>query len=236
MQTEVGSAKLEVGSDGGKPWYASKTIWGLIIAGAAMAAQRFLQTDVTAADQNELVNHATTIGEIVGMILALWGRIAARKAVRILPGPPLPLLLVAAVALFAATGCTSHRITPQQQVNAAHITYNGALQQLIALRQQGVIDDDAYRKIEPLRAAAWEALGQMHVALETQRHGEFQYLLTVFHDAVNRLIAAELERKRAVERERVDRPASHSGHRPTDQGWAGNCRDHFGRSLCLAGG
>lgn len=39
MQTEVGSSKLEAGSDGGKPWYKSRTMWGLMILVPATIAQ-----------------------------------------------------------------------------------------------------------------------------------------------------------------------------------------------------
>ena len=65
-----------------KPWYLSKTIWGLVVAAAAMALQwRF---GVRIGDQgvvtDELVNAVSKVVETAGVIFAAYGRVKANTA------------------------------------------------------------------------------------------------------------------------------------------------------------
>ena len=63
-----------------KPIYASRTVWGAvvaIVAGVAQVAGHALAPE----DQLALINLLTQIGELSGAGLALWGRIAAKHTI-----------------------------------------------------------------------------------------------------------------------------------------------------------
>lgn len=64
-----------------KSWYASKTIWGLLITAAATVLQLFGVADISSTEQgsiaDSLVNFSTAAGQIVGIILAIVGRVKA---------------------------------------------------------------------------------------------------------------------------------------------------------------
>ena len=72
-----------------KPWYASKGIWGSIIAIISLALGLFgghamtPEAQVTLTDQ--IVAVASGIGTLIGSILAIIGRLTAKTAIA--PGP-----------------------------------------------------------------------------------------------------------------------------------------------------
>ena len=62
-----------------KPWYLSKTLWGLAVAAVAMLLQwRF---GIKIGDQglvtDEVVNVASSIVQVIGVGLAAYGRVKA---------------------------------------------------------------------------------------------------------------------------------------------------------------
>ena len=63
-----------------KPWYASRAVWGALIAIAAslggMAGWTF-----SVDDQSRLADLAVEAASLAGALLALFGRIAARKTI-----------------------------------------------------------------------------------------------------------------------------------------------------------
>ena len=59
------------------------------------------------------------------------------------------------------------------------------------LRRGGMIDDAAYRNIEPFRALAWSYLGQMQTAAAAGQSVAFQALLPAFNQALQDWAAAQ---------------------------------------------
>lgn len=66
--------------EGVKSLFASKTVWGLIIAALGFLAQ-LMGFTVTEADQTSLATIVANLAEGVGMLIALWGRISATKTI-----------------------------------------------------------------------------------------------------------------------------------------------------------
>ena len=62
-----------------KPWYLSKTIWGLAVAAAAMLLQwRFgVKIGDQGAVTDEAVNAASAVVQAAGVLIAAYGRIKA---------------------------------------------------------------------------------------------------------------------------------------------------------------
>jgi len=64
-----------------KPWYQSRTVWGGIVAfGAAMAGLFGLEVDPATHDM--LVLSLTNGAAAIGAVVAILGRLAARKTLR----------------------------------------------------------------------------------------------------------------------------------------------------------
>ncbi|MDD9910850.1 MAG: hypothetical protein OXR62_14325 [Ahrensia sp.] len=59
-----------------KPWYASKTIWGSLIAVLA-AAGSAVGIDVDAQSQAHLVDAALQLTAVAGSLFAVFGRLTA---------------------------------------------------------------------------------------------------------------------------------------------------------------
>jgi len=64
-----------------KPWYASKGVWGSLVAMGAGIAGAIWGVSVTDADQATIVSSITAIAGAVGGIIALIGRLKASKKV-----------------------------------------------------------------------------------------------------------------------------------------------------------
>jgi hypothetical protein len=63
-----------------KSFFASKTIWGGLIALIASAAAIWGYS-ITPADQAQIVELVTGIGGIIGSVLAIYGRIVATRKI-----------------------------------------------------------------------------------------------------------------------------------------------------------
>lgn len=86
---------------------ASKTVWGALLMLASLVLARF-GIDLDPDSQASLV---ATIGSaldevmgLVGVVMAIWGRMTATKGVTVLPAAPLALLL--SVTLLGGVGCS----------------------------------------------------------------------------------------------------------------------------------
>jgi hypothetical protein len=64
-----------------KAWYQSRTIWGALIAILASLANA-AGLEVTAGDEGELADLVVSAVGTVGGLIALYGRISARRRVR----------------------------------------------------------------------------------------------------------------------------------------------------------
>lgn len=68
-----------------KKWYASKTIWGGLIMLIATGLQVTGVVDVSASEQGAITDNViglvTYAGQIVGGLLAIWGRYKAKTAI-----------------------------------------------------------------------------------------------------------------------------------------------------------
>ncbi len=58
-----------------KPWYTSKTMWGVVIAFVALVAQQF----GLVVDQTALMEIVLHVIQAVGLILAFIGRLGPMK-------------------------------------------------------------------------------------------------------------------------------------------------------------
>lgn len=63
-----------------KPWWASKTVWGGLIAVLASLAAAF-GFDIGPADQEAIVASVVSIAGAVGGLLAVYGRVKADRKV-----------------------------------------------------------------------------------------------------------------------------------------------------------
>ena len=66
--------------DNSKPWYASTTIWGGVIALAASVASMFGHS-VSAADQATLMSGVVQVAGGIGGVVAIIGRLVAKKTI-----------------------------------------------------------------------------------------------------------------------------------------------------------
>lgn len=68
-------------SDDVKAWYRSRTVWGALIAiGASLASAAGVE--VTAGDEAELADLLVAAVGVFGGLVALVGRVSARRRVR----------------------------------------------------------------------------------------------------------------------------------------------------------
>lgn len=63
-------------------------------------------------------------------------------------------LMLALIVSFSLTGCVSNLETDRDRVASIALTYESALDGLIAARESGMLDDDAYRKVDPVLQTA----------------------------------------------------------------------------------
>lgn len=66
--------------DGSKPWYASAGIWGAVIAVAAGLGGIWGWT-LAPADQAHLIDALSTIGAVIGGLIAGHGRVTATQKI-----------------------------------------------------------------------------------------------------------------------------------------------------------
>lgn len=67
-----------------KSWYASKGVWGGIIALASVIAGFFgvqIDESTQAVIVDQITGSAAAVGVIAGAVTAIWGRLAANKQI-----------------------------------------------------------------------------------------------------------------------------------------------------------
>ena len=64
-----------------QPWYASKAIWGGVLAIVLPLAATLLHVSVSDADTQEIAALLAGAGGLVGGALAIYGRIKATKTI-----------------------------------------------------------------------------------------------------------------------------------------------------------
>lgn len=64
-----------------KPWWASKSIWGALVAILASILAAF-GYDIGAEDQSAIVQSVVSIVGAVGAVVAVYGRVTAQKRVK----------------------------------------------------------------------------------------------------------------------------------------------------------
>ncbi len=110
-----------------KPWYASKAVWGGLVAVAAPVASYALHVTIGAGDQATLVDALAGIGSGVGGLLAVYGRVTATRAIApvtpaaISPGSScwIPIALALAFACMAAPALAQEPRVPVGQKGTA---------------------------------------------------------------------------------------------------------------------
>lgn len=89
---------------GAKPWYASRTIWGALLAAIAPALALVFHKSIDAATLDEMAATLAALGGIVGSVIAIYGRIKAGKAIGAFGAP---LILAGALALAACSSTST---------------------------------------------------------------------------------------------------------------------------------
>lgn len=64
-----------------KNWYMSKTVWGGVVAILASCAN-LLGLEISADEQGGLVDGLSALAAAAGGLIAIWGRISARRTLR----------------------------------------------------------------------------------------------------------------------------------------------------------
>ena len=62
-----------------KPWFYSRTIWGVIVMAAAGAAQQFGLAEVTPEAQAAVVDWNINVVGVGAAGMAIWGRVTANQ-------------------------------------------------------------------------------------------------------------------------------------------------------------
>lgn len=143
-----------------KALWQSRTIIGLVIAGAAMLLDRWgyrLSPEL----QGEIVDLVMTVGEIGGLVLATWGRIAATKPIKVTGGAaPLAVLLLLGLAAAGPIACASLAgETPAQRLYGVTADYRAAQEVAVAYLESGRADAEVAIRIKRLDDRAWRAVG-----------------------------------------------------------------------------
>nr|WP_298100717.1 hypothetical protein [uncultured Shinella sp.] len=68
-------------TDETKPWYMSRTVWGALIAITASLANA-AGVEIKAGDEGELADLLVSAAGTIGGLIAIYGRISARRPVR----------------------------------------------------------------------------------------------------------------------------------------------------------
>lgn len=63
------------------PWWASKGIWGGVVAVVAAIVNGITQHTITAADVAQAVSLLTNIATAAGGLMAIYGRVVASKKI-----------------------------------------------------------------------------------------------------------------------------------------------------------
>lgn len=127
-----------------KPWYASKTIWGAVVVLLSVMASHFGLT-LTDSDSDSLVNALSAVGETVGSILVIWGRVRATKQI----GKPNPNMLgvLACLPLLFLAGCSAQQqFVPQTFADAlalSETTLKTCYNTVAIVKRSGYIDAEA---------------------------------------------------------------------------------------------
>tara|TARA_Y100000310_G_scaffold258098_1_gene266380 strand:- start:694 stop:897 length:204 start_codon:yes stop_codon:yes gene_type:complete len=59
--------------------FASRTIWGAVVAGTGLVLNTFFGDGTfVGAEQAKAIEGITTLAEVVGLVLVVWGRIKAK--------------------------------------------------------------------------------------------------------------------------------------------------------------
>ena len=64
-----------------KPWFYSRTIWGVIVMAAAGAAQQFGLAEVTPEAQAAVVDWIINVVGVGAAGVAIWGRVTAGRKI-----------------------------------------------------------------------------------------------------------------------------------------------------------
>jgi hypothetical protein len=137
---------------GAKPWYLSRTIWGVLVALAAQLLARW-GYELTPALQGDIVSTILDLVSAGGAGLAVFGRVKASKRLTGPPAPPVKMLVIAGLlgtlALGGPTACAvqEETQTPAQHAYALGLDLVAAQEATIAL-----LDSDADLPPEVIQA------------------------------------------------------------------------------------
>lgn len=64
-----------------QPWYASRTIWAIVVTAILPMVSAVLHVTISDADAQQIVAVAAGAGTLVGSGLAIYGRVVATKTI-----------------------------------------------------------------------------------------------------------------------------------------------------------
>ena len=148
-----------------KPWYASKGVWGGIIAAAAGVVALFgapgWVEDLLGDEQ--LPEQLAAVGAAIGGLLAIIGRVMAKSRVTATKGSMLLLLLLLPAAI-ATPGCMT--ASPSERYRNAVNAYDLAATAVVAAEDAGLLSEADKQAIRRADTEAYHLLVEMRQALE----------------------------------------------------------------------
>lgn len=144
-----------------KPWYASITIWGAVVAGAAIVLNAW-GVPVSDDEQRQAAELLTHAGELVGLILVVWGRVRARHRLSAGPsGDGTPggvgrdidgaLLVILVFSVLSTSACSTS--DGRANLLAACESWAATLKSAAVLRRAGQLPADVVTAIDQWRPA-----------------------------------------------------------------------------------
>lgn len=150
-----------------KPWYASVTIWGVIVSLLASVLSLF-DLPLDAQLQSDLRDWLLAAATLAGGAIALWGRLRASRRIlsqrtretrpgdwrmnALLPFAPISLFLV----LSQCSGCSVLQAPAADYVAADRATYDAVAPEYAAYVEQDAALDDEARARRARTIAAWD--------------------------------------------------------------------------------
>jgi hypothetical protein len=137
-----------------KLWYQSMTLWGAVVAGTS-AILNAAGVPVSDAEQQQVAETLTHLGELVGLGLVVWGRLRARHGLTTVGGGSgIALALVTASALTLSACEGTQLADPRGQLLTACESFVNAETALAGWRRAGVLSAEQIAAVDQARAVA----------------------------------------------------------------------------------
>lgn len=179
-----------------KPWWASKTILGAVIALLAPILGHWGVT-ITAADQADIVELIATLAAAGGFAVTIWGRITADRPLgrsKDDGGTPLgiggTMVLLLAVGILApplGACATREAETPAQTLYGVEADFQGLQRAALAYVTSDLARPEIKARVKDLEAVAYDAIVAARQAARTGSDVGLPAALAAAQAAIERL-------------------------------------------------